>query len=999
MKKIEMKSIIVLVTIALVVALLLAGVNMITKPFIEAEENRIKLESVKIVMPDGEFDVDPDELRPDAPETVKSVYTEKNGLGYVVMLVTTKGYTGKEIGITVSILSDGTIGKMVITKNEESIIPQGLEPMGSYGDKYAGTSSSELMELETGATVKFTEGAIKDAIMDAFTYLDLSEEPAPEELYASDEELLNIAKELASSESLTDVTPAERDKTLKRLYAVEKGGYVAYLRTYAQYGGAPETETFVSFDKNGKITAIKNLYWRVGHSVEEGAPTEEAVKSFFDGYLNKTETNGVELVTGATGTANNFKAALDNAISAVAELGSVENIALEISGVEQLKDVTPENADAYVQNVFYDENTNTFVVYTKTFAQYGGGLETEGYIVIKDGEITKISLYSWTVGHTVEAGAPTADKLSAFENSFVGKTLDNIDGVELVTGATGTASNFRNAVKAALNEVDALSEELSFVDVTPSNKDSLITKVLYNGKTGAYLVYTKTIAQYGGGIETEGRLTVKDGEIVEFSLYTWVVGHTTEQGAPTEAAVKSFADSFVGKSLANVEGVELVTGATGTASNVRASVKAALSAVSELDKEASYEDVTPENVDGLVKKVLYDREGGAYIVYTVTIAQYGGGIETEARIVIKNGTITEMSLYTWVVGHTTEQGAPTADAVKAFANSFVGKSLANVEDVELVTGATGTAGNVRGAVKAAFDTVSSIDAEIAFEDVTPQNADKLVKKVLFNSADSSYIVSINTIAQYGGGIETEGRLVIKNGEIVEFSLYTWVVGHTTEQGAPTEAAVKSFADSFVGKSLANVEGVELVTGATGTASNVRASVKAALTAVATADEEAACEIITSDDPFIVKALYNKDTNTYIIYTKTIAQYGGGIETESRVVIKNGKITDLSLYTWVVGHTTEQGAPTADAVKAFADSFIGKTRSGAGAVELVTGATGTATNVRDSILAAFGVADNGGFEISAAAVGYVALTLMLLSIAAVIVKEKIILKARGKKNEK
>ena len=97
MKKIETKSIIVLVAISLVVALLLAGVNMITKPRIDAAETEIKLQSVKIVMPDGEFDPEPDVLKPDAPETVKEVYTEKNGLGYVVMLVTTKGYTGKEV--------------------------------------------------------------------------------------------------------------------------------------------------------------------------------------------------------------------------------------------------------------------------------------------------------------------------------------------------------------------------------------------------------------------------------------------------------------------------------------------------------------------------------------------------------------------------------------------------------------------------------------------------------------------------------------------------------------------------------------------------------------------------------------------------------------------------------------------------------------------------------------------------------------------------------------
>ena len=204
---------------------------------------------------------------------------------------------------------------------------------------------------------------------------------------------------------------------------------------------------------------------------------------------------------------------------------------------------------------------------------------------------------------------------------------------------------------------------------------------------------------------------------------------------------------------------------------------------------------------------------------------------------------------------------------------------------------------------------------------------------------------------------------------------------------------------LVGKSLANIDSVELVSGATGTATNVRGAIKSALVAIATASEEAACEIITSDNPFIAQALYNQDTNTYIIYTKTIAQYGGGIETESRIVIKNGKITELSLYTWVVGHTVDADAPTEEEVKAFADSFVGKSLSNVDSVELVSGATGTASNVREAIKAALGLAGEGGFEISASAIGYVLLVLTVAIIAAVIVKDKIILKAKGEKNEK
>ena len=133
--------IIVLSVICIVVALALGVVNMITAPIIAEADAAKVAESLKIVMPDGSFDSTPDALKPDAPETVKQVYTDKNGGGYVVVLSTFKGYEGKEIGITVGIDASGKIIKAVVTKNEDSIVPDMLKPMGSYGDAYAERSA------------------------------------------------------------------------------------------------------------------------------------------------------------------------------------------------------------------------------------------------------------------------------------------------------------------------------------------------------------------------------------------------------------------------------------------------------------------------------------------------------------------------------------------------------------------------------------------------------------------------------------------------------------------------------------------------------------------------------------------------------------------------------------------------------------------------------------------------------------------------------------------
>ena len=179
MTKKNLMPIIVLTAICLVVAALLGAVNYFTAPVIQERNEKAILESLEKAMPDGEFDTTPDKLPKDAPKTISRVYTEKNGKGTVVVLLTKEGYTGNPIGITVGISADGKITGMEITQNEESIVPGELKPGGSYGQHFVGKEADQIADVETGATVVFTEGAIKSSLRDAFVYLGF-EKPLPE---------------------------------------------------------------------------------------------------------------------------------------------------------------------------------------------------------------------------------------------------------------------------------------------------------------------------------------------------------------------------------------------------------------------------------------------------------------------------------------------------------------------------------------------------------------------------------------------------------------------------------------------------------------------------------------------------------------------------------------------------------------------------------------------------------------------------------------------------
>ena len=191
-KKESIKAVIVTSVICLSVAFLVGGMNSVTSAVIENREAEKIKESFSAVLENGEFNAKADPLREDAPQTVKSVYTEKTGKGYVVLLVTTKGYTGREIGLTVSVSPEGKIIKAVITKNEESIVPQNMKPLGTYAQAYSGATADTVIDVDTGATVKYSEAAIKNALYDSFVYLGFAESKNEKNVSKSDFDIYSV---------------------------------------------------------------------------------------------------------------------------------------------------------------------------------------------------------------------------------------------------------------------------------------------------------------------------------------------------------------------------------------------------------------------------------------------------------------------------------------------------------------------------------------------------------------------------------------------------------------------------------------------------------------------------------------------------------------------------------------------------------------------------------------------------------------------------------------
>ena len=467
--------IIILVSICIVVAALLAGVNMITEQRIKNASAEKENESLSIVMPEGSFNDTPDTLREDAPDTVKSVYTDKNGKGHVVLLTTNKGYTGKNISLTVAIDTEGKIINAVITQNEESIVPSDLRPMGSYGEKYKGLNAEEANALVTGATVKFTESAIKGALSDAFRYLgylEQEQEPDLPDAAKEESEILALASDLV--ENSAGFTKVELDGSYENLIYVfkENGGkgYVAYTLVMSRYG-YPETETLIHIGTDAKIKSVKKIVWKTSDAMYGYVPPSAELVDRFYGRLpnnNSASIDSVTLVSNATNTSTNLVNSIKEALSVTEELirkdmpspeSEVLSLAADlVGGSSEFEDVTPDGAE-YLKRLYRNSADGSYVAYLVVFSRYGT-VETETLVHIgENGKIKGIKRMVWKTSDAMYGYVPpTLEEAEVIYTDLVGSNSRSVDGVTLVSNATNTSMNLIDSVKEALLAVEELEK-------------------------------------------------------------------------------------------------------------------------------------------------------------------------------------------------------------------------------------------------------------------------------------------------------------------------------------------------------------------------------------------------------------------------------------------------------------------------------------------------------------------------------------------------------------
>lgn len=232
MKKAVLNTLI-LVCICGVMSLLLAVTNLITDPIIKANQDKAALESLKVVMPDGEFDSNAqiDLKDKGLPEYVTAAYQEKNG-GYVIQ-VKTAGY-GSDLVIMCGVNAEGVVTGAVCLSSSETL---GHEK--TYGENFIGKNGESVEDVKIVSGATLTTSAYKTAIADALKIAALLRGEDVD--VRTHEEKLQDA--LPAAEGKFTRLPVVSGDKIEIIYAAENStGYVCVIE-----------ETYIGLDAEGKV--------------------------------------------------------------------------------------------------------------------------------------------------------------------------------------------------------------------------------------------------------------------------------------------------------------------------------------------------------------------------------------------------------------------------------------------------------------------------------------------------------------------------------------------------------------------------------------------------------------------------------------------------------------------------------------------------------------------------------------------------------------------------
>ena len=391
---------------------------------------------------------DIENVTPEGTEYVRRVYRDKvsgDYFAYVVVISSHYGTVETESLIHIKGGRVEPIEKMTWKTSDAGwgFVPPAQDIVDAFYDRLLGSDASSIggVELITGATS--TSSGVMNSFKEALATVNkiIAEDmPTPEE-----DIIARIMAFVGSDAVLENVTPSGVEH-VRRIYRNKtSGGYIAYVTTPGQYVPIAN-EALVYIDGNGDIIKVDHFGWIVGNNI-----SNEGFADRFDGK-DLWSVGDVELITQATYTSSDLRAAVENALLAVAKMTvRTEDKLLELADkiVPNSKGFEPvdiaDGAPDALRRLYRETSGRGYVAYIVTTG-WGGSIATESIVYFNtERTVVDVDILIWNVGHGVGYGD--------FDKNLIGANPDTIEEVELITECTGTSGDLRAAIAEVMSYV------------------------------------------------------------------------------------------------------------------------------------------------------------------------------------------------------------------------------------------------------------------------------------------------------------------------------------------------------------------------------------------------------------------------------------------------------------------------------------------------------------------------------------------------------------------
>ena len=415
MKKNIMPTV-VLGSILVVVSLLLAVVNMVTGPIIEANRNAAANGALLEVFPDGTDFEELNVAELGLPEAVTNAYKETSGKGFVFRVTS----TGYKSGMVIMVGVDAE-GKITGSKCLETQDTFGKEP--ELDNTYNGQTLSDFNpNMIGGATM--TSSGYRDAVslaLQAFTLLSGGElDPA-------------IALEGLIPTLHTGLSSGGRLKA-----ETLKGG--SFAKGYKALNGSGYA--FIHKDGDTALLALVNAM---------------NVCKIYDADGNDVTAENESVVTAAlleAGEAADFSTEANKMITAA------------FSDATEITPVTFDTFGNVVYAVSFVSGENTYYAFYSKPLTYEDNAMQICTVIDGNGAIVKQDVKAFLFGHGVEYlpiygsgyGDISSDSFKAYEEQFGGLTEGTLTDNVLVSGATLSSTAVKLATADAFNAFNTIEK-------------------------------------------------------------------------------------------------------------------------------------------------------------------------------------------------------------------------------------------------------------------------------------------------------------------------------------------------------------------------------------------------------------------------------------------------------------------------------------------------------------------------------------------------------------